>query len=307
MKAFIEEIGNKLGFSRRDLIEKDILLHGLLRYLSQNSFFKDNFLFKGGTCLIKSYLDYYRFSEDIDFTWYNQDIFIDHSQKWIRRFLSGIIEEIGLFLEESNMDFNMNKSNRNYVELTGSNKTVTFKLWYNSEVLGYKSFIKIQINFVEKILFPPVERKMRSLLSREKLREVEEFFPGEFREYQEDVSLLAYDIREILCEKIRSILTRRESKARDFIDIYLISKKYGLKITDLKQSILDKTRFILRLYNRYRENLKNKRGLLKEKKLFRWSEEEYLLLREIDKRDLYEFINSINEDLINILYELEVF
>lgn len=58
----MEEIGNVLGIPRRDLIEKDVILHRLLRTLSENDFFSTNFLFKGGTCLTKSYLGYYRFS-----------------------------------------------------------------------------------------------------------------------------------------------------------------------------------------------------------------------------------------------------
>jgi predicted nucleotidyltransferase component of viral defense system len=31
-----------------------------------------NFLFKGGTCLMKNYLGYFRFSEDVDFAWKDQ-------------------------------------------------------------------------------------------------------------------------------------------------------------------------------------------------------------------------------------------
>ncbi len=33
--------------------------------LSNDDFFSRNFLFKGGTCLIKNYLGYFRFSEDL--------------------------------------------------------------------------------------------------------------------------------------------------------------------------------------------------------------------------------------------------
>ena len=49
MKAFIEEVGNILNIPQTDLIEKDIILHNILLSLSENDFFRDNLLFKGGT------------------------------------------------------------------------------------------------------------------------------------------------------------------------------------------------------------------------------------------------------------------
>ncbi len=65
---FVNEVGNVLAIKRTDLIEKDLILHQILTDLSGHKFFAGNFLFKGATCLTKSYLGYYRFSEDIDFT-----------------------------------------------------------------------------------------------------------------------------------------------------------------------------------------------------------------------------------------------
>jgi hypothetical protein len=44
-------------------VEKDMMLHRLLGSLQES--FRSDFLFKGGTCLIKVYLGYYRFSEDL--------------------------------------------------------------------------------------------------------------------------------------------------------------------------------------------------------------------------------------------------
>lgn len=65
--GFVDEISGTYGIQRRDLVEKDLLLHRLLRYLSRHHEFNENYLFKGGTCLIRCYLGYFRFSEDIDF------------------------------------------------------------------------------------------------------------------------------------------------------------------------------------------------------------------------------------------------
>ncbi|GAH94967.1 unnamed protein product, partial [marine sediment metagenome] len=77
-----------------------------------------NFLFKGGSCLITCYLGYYRFSEDIDFTWKNQQVFNGMSQNKINRFLSPIIDKIGkiveVICENNNIDFRCDKSDENY-------------------------------------------------------------------------------------------------------------------------------------------------------------------------------------------------
>ncbi|MGH2637884.1 MAG: nucleotidyl transferase AbiEii/AbiGii toxin family protein, partial [Rhabdochlamydiaceae bacterium] len=66
---FVNELSTRLEIKRRDLIEKDLILHFILLNLSKDKFFSENFAFKGGTCLIKCFYGYIRFSEDIDFTW----------------------------------------------------------------------------------------------------------------------------------------------------------------------------------------------------------------------------------------------
>ena len=82
-KDFVNEVAKLQRISRADLVEKDIILQEMLVDLSRNNFFSGNFAFKGGTCLTKCYLGYFRFSEDIDFTWKNQKVFEGKSQKAI--------------------------------------------------------------------------------------------------------------------------------------------------------------------------------------------------------------------------------
>ena len=65
---FVNEVSRILDIKRKDMIEKDLTLHQILFDLSGDRFFAESVLFKGGTCLIKSYFGYLRFSEDIDFT-----------------------------------------------------------------------------------------------------------------------------------------------------------------------------------------------------------------------------------------------
>ncbi len=307
-KDFVNQISEALKIKRKDLIEKDFILHQLLLDLSKNEFFHENFLFKGGTCLIKCYLGYFRFSEDIDFTWKNQEKFNGMSKKEIRKYLSSVTNETGAIFEEiakkRGLDFKCIKNNRDYVELGGGSKTLTFKIWYNSEVLNQRSFIKVQINFVEDMRFPPAKTVLKSLLERP-VEELEVLFPEEYKEYSAHVPFGIYDIKEIICEKIRSILTRKGVKARDFADVYLISKKFGISSEDLKNDIVAKVVFALNLYAKYRNNLNEKKKLLKTKELFAWGHEKGLLLTDIDEKEFYTFLEKFAGFLRDIAEDIE--
>lgn len=135
MKKLIPFLEKRLEIKNTTFLEKDIILHRILLRLMHTRF-KDEYAFKGGTCLTKCYLGYYRFSEDLDFTYINQKEFHNMSQKSMRKVLSEKINEVIGYLTsiatELDLDFEPDKSDSRYVMLGGSNKFVTFKLWYRS-------------------------------------------------------------------------------------------------------------------------------------------------------------------------------
>ena len=277
----------------------------MLLDLSKNKFFYDNFAFKGGTCLAKCYLDYFRFSEDIDFTWKNQGAFDGKSQKEVRRYLSTVIDDTGKIFEDiaktCGLDFKCMKDDRDYVELTGNDKMCTFKLWYQSEVLGRRSFLKVQMNFVEKLCYSLKSAKLKSLISKNQ-EELVLLFP-EFKEYTEEIDFDVYDPQEILSEKIRAILTRQGTKARDYLDVYLIEKNFGISLDEVFDCVVAKTNFTLNLYARYRENLEEKKTTIMSTP-FNWGEEKGLLLKEIDEKDFYKFIEKLRAFLKKVIESL---
>lgn len=304
-KDFVNDVARLQKVKRTDLIEKDLILHQILFDLSQNKFFHDNFAFKGGTCLAKCYLDYFRFSEDIDFTWKDQSIFEEKSQKEVRRHLSSVIGGIGEIFQEiaraHELDFTCQKDNKNYVELTGGDKTCTFKVWYQSEVLGRKSFLKVQMNFMEKICYPFKGAELKSLISNNP-EEILLLYP-EYEVYTRKIGFDVYDCHEILAEKIRAILTRQGTKARDYLDVYLIEKQFRIPLDDIYNCVLEKTDFTLNLYKRYRQNLEEKKQTLLSTP-FNWGEEKGLLLKEIDEKDFYKFIDRLKALLKKIIDNL---
>ncbi len=304
-KEFVNEVARIQKVKRADLIEKDLILHQVLFDLSKNKFFHDNFAFKGGTCLAKCYLDYFRFSEDIDFTWKDQGAFEGKSQKEVRRYLSPVIDGIGEMFEEiakaHELDFKCLKDDRNYVELTGGDKICTFKIWYQSEVLGRRIFLKVQMNFVEKICYRFKGAELKSLIA-ENPEELILLYP-EYEVYAQKIDFDVYDCHEILAEKIRAILTRQGTKTRDYLDVYLIEKQFGISLDDIYACVLEKTQFTLNLYERYRQNLEDKKQTILSNP-FNWGEEKGLLLKEIDEGDFYKFIEKLKVFLRKVIDSL---
>ncbi|MEK6936408.1 MAG: nucleotidyl transferase AbiEii/AbiGii toxin family protein [Nanoarchaeota archaeon] len=167
-KDLTDFISKNLNIVRRDLIEKDILLQMLLSELVKNKDFKDNYVFKGGTCLTKCYFGYYRFSEDMDFTYLNQKEFIGKSNTKIREVMSDKISQLGELIEviakKLDLDFKMEKENKRYFQFGGSNAFVTFKIWYNSKELENETFVKIQVNHIEKLKYTVRELDVNFIL-----------------------------------------------------------------------------------------------------------------------------------------------
>jgi len=110
--------------------------------------------------------------------------------------------------------------------------------------------VKAQINFVEKIQFITQKGTLNALPCK-KSKEIAFLF-SEYEEYFQTINMYVYDTREILCEKVRAVLTRKGYKARDFLDIYLLCRKYNLKLENLLEPITDKIRFTLDSYQKYR-------------------------------------------------------
>ncbi len=300
---FVNEVARVLNIKRKDMIEKDLILHQILLDLSDDRFFAKNFLFKGGTCLIKSYFGYLRFSEDIDFTWKDQSVFDGMSQKAIRAYLSRVIDNIGEIFEKiakkRGLDFRCEKNNSDYIEFGGGNKTCTFKIWYMAEVLKRRSFLKVQINFVESMCFSPRDAELSGLLTDDH-EELEVLFP-EYTEYARKIDFSIYDIYEILSEKVRALLTREGTKARDFLDVYFICRRLGIKLEDVEECTVSKTKFAIELYDKYRFNLKEKNALLQSGNIFDWGKERDLLLSEIDDTDFYSFLSEFQVFLKKII------
>lgn len=302
-EAFLRELSGILSVNIR-LLEKDFLMHNILTKLTEATFWSE-FLFKGGTCLIKCYLGYYRFSVDLDFTYTEGEMFLELPQKKVRRELSRKIDDIcDRFSQISKvlgLDLTCDKSNRQYIEIGGNNRFLTLKLWHKN-IMGLRDFIKIQINFAEKILFDPKEVTATSICPENPLLATYETY---YQNYRRQITVQAYHPYEILCEKIRSILTRRGIKYQDFIDVYMITEKYQIEPRNLREQIIEKTRLMLGLYQKYRKNIAIKTKLLADmrpKIIVKMAK--VALLVNIDTGKFETYITDLKKFLLDLIQEL---
>ena len=189
---------NESDFSAR-LIEKDYYCSLLLHDLQGP--FEQGLVFKGGTCLSKVHAEFFRLSEDLDFT---TSVLPDSTPSQrrqtalpFRNHLAGVADRLAWFeLAEP---------------LVGHDNSRQYngKLAYQSVVTGEPEFIKVEVSLREEHLLPPEILSARTLLRDPYL--VQSAFPP--------VNVRALSLREAYAEKVRAALTRPEPAIRDFFDI----------------------------------------------------------------------------------------
>ena len=299
-------ISKRLNIASRGFIEKDIILSKLLFYLTQDNNFFQNYAFKGGTCLTKCYLGYYRFSEDLDFTYLTQKDFEGKSNTKIREVMSDKISQLGELIEviakKLDLDFKMEKENKRYFQFGGSNAFVTFKIWYNSKESKNETFVKIQVNHIEKLKYAVKELDVNFIVPKNLKKDFSFISQKDADILLSPINIKAYDLREILIEKVRAILTRRGIKARDFVDVFLIIQKEKLDLNDFKKEIIEKISPALK-FEKYALNIKSKETQINDNLIL--GEEEALMLIPIDK-GFPKFLKEFNIFLKEIIKELGI-
>lgn len=132
----------------------------------------NGFIFKGGTALSKVYLDYYRISEDLDFTYTGQN-------------LKNAIEAVHTLC------------NNLKLEIKDENETSNS---YNAEIkfigpLQYQNYIKVDVSVREKLIFEP-----KSINAKSFYADIEPF------------PVRVFDFMELISEKIRTLMQRSKPR-----------------------------------------------------------------------------------------------
>jgi predicted nucleotidyltransferase component of viral defense system len=199
------------------ILERDYCLSWFLVGLSRTSL-RDRLAFKGGTALKKCYFGDYRFSEDLDFTLYEETLWDD-----IQRELYFVFKQTQ---EASGVDINLDRMDRHQHQ-----NSHTFYLTYEGPLPRTREkTVKVDITIREQIVF--------SLMDCPILHGYKEY-----EDLPEDAILRAYSLDEIAVEKIIALLDRARNEPRDLYDIwYLVTNGY-VRLSDLYNAIEKKLAF----------------------------------------------------------------
>lgn len=204
----IEHTASKTGFNSYR-IEKDYYCSLILKALYEDDKLKNILIFKGGTLLSKCYFNFFRMSEDLDFSIDNALCGNRTDRKKISEVLKNAITSI---LKDLNF--------REISPFKGYNESRQYNgiFGYNSVVSPSES-IKFEVAFRGDLILPPTTSKLQTLLEDPLTKK--RVFP--------DIEALTLAKEEVFSEKFRAALTRKQPAIRDFFDIeHVISSNFDI-------------------------------------------------------------------------------
>ncbi|MFH1362140.1 MAG: nucleotidyl transferase AbiEii/AbiGii toxin family protein [bacterium] len=194
--------------------EKNYVIGWVLWGIGQDKDISHKWIFKGGTCLKKCYLETYRFSEDLDFTVIQEgQINSDEVQPILKRILDRVHDESGInfSLREplvKKRNFPFYAEGRIYYQ--GPRQTPS------------PASIKIDLLSSEKIVHVPVRNGIAH---------------GFSDDLPKAAKVMCYSLEEIFAEKIRAMGER--GMPRDLYDIiFLFREKFNKEKADLVKKLL---------------------------------------------------------------------
>ncbi len=208
IKKELIEIAQAKGVKTKT-IDKDWILGHFLNAMFCFEEVRQNFVFKGGTCLRKCYIEDYRFSEDLDFTLLDEAFVID------ARFISTIIKRAE---ETSGARFYFEKQKLQKSNDIEQGYEITVKFWgadhkkhqEPTPTARWQTSIKLDISFSEKLLTPIAYKKIfHNFSDKNKINQV----------------VPVYSLNEIIGEKLRSLIQR--NRPRDIYDIWTLSNYFS--------------------------------------------------------------------------------
>ena len=148
-------------------------------------------------------------------------------------------------------------------------------------------------------MFAPQMKELNPLLKPSQFTKEDQVYFKEFLDFYKLIKAEIYDIREIVTEKARSLLTRKAIKSRDAIDLLFIYNKFKIKPQDLLKETKEKLLFAITAYEKYKDNL-----ILTREKLqtldFQYNEVRPLVITYFKKEDFDAYVKELKPLLIEL-------
>jgi len=286
LREEILRISAKNSFAPR-LIEKDYHLTRILHKISERNI--ENLVFKGGTCLNKCYLGFYRLSEDLDFV-LNQDV-NEFSRSQVKRILDNLRREIFGILDGLGLETNK--------KLGIGWKMITSKK--DSKILGLEVATKYKSVLDDTLQNIKIEISFRNALRNPTKRQpIHHDFVDALGEFilEENVEVEVIDLVENFAEKFRALVTRENIAIRDIFDIYFILDKDTLNFDkETRELVLIKINetpeysYKVKDFEEFIEDLHSKVDGLNEKELS-------AVLRDNEEAQILEMIKLIKKKVL---------
>ncbi len=292
IRKYVEQLKINLDLKNSDdLLEKDLLLALILAEFEKMDLGKD-LIFKGGTLLSRNYLNYHRFSEDLDFVFKESDSIRELTRKArerkVKTFLDYFVPRLKEVADTLGLEFSTDRSNKKFCRMLSGRVVYTFKLYY-SDI----KFIKIEINFIEKLINPPKKVSIKLITDLFDSKELLFILGLNLNNF----NVLSYSIEEIILEKYRAILTRKQLQERDLFDLFLIKDSLNADI----RLIIDKIQSSSLIKKDLTKLISEKLALLQDNRFFESEEKiEELAIAQYDKIKFEEFKKNIELILIEI-------
>jgi predicted nucleotidyltransferase component of viral defense system len=203
-RALLDERVREWGL-RDDVVEKDYVLGWLLWGIGANKPLGDSWVFKGGTCLKKCYIETYRFSEDLDFTVLPDGPIAPED---VLPLIAEVLSDVN---DASGIDFSVQEPR---LKLRPGGRTAEGRIYYSGpRGAPQPARIKLDLSADEVLARPPV------------LRPIAHAYPDEL---PAPVEVRCYGFEELFAEKIRAMGER--SRPRDLYDIVNLFRREDLRL-----------------------------------------------------------------------------
>ena len=193
-----------------DTVDKDYVLGHFLAGFYHH--FREQLVFKGGTCLRKCYFPDYRFSEDLDFTSRSSDF--ELTDQMLQAVCDSIQEHIGiLFYNEGVRELIHEDQPKGYqvkLRYWGANHG---KNQPPPEADRWLTKIKLEISTDEILVTEPAANQTINHPYSDELIQ--------------NNPIACYTIEEIIAEKLRSLAQRSYTAPRDFYDLYQLTNDFS--------------------------------------------------------------------------------
>ena len=220
-------------------IEKDYIISWLLFGITQSENLSNNLIFKGGTALKKIYFPDYRYSEDLDFTMFEEDISFEAVLKEFRNVSEFIYNQSRIQTEIRDQREHQIGNYRFFIHFVGP-------LGRNMD----RSSVKVDIARDEIIIDNPIRNSINS----------------DYSDLNDNFEIQSYSIDEILSEKLRSLIQR--TIPRDLYDTHYLLEVENVNLENVIPKFIEKMNhknleldtYINRVRNRVRNKERNFQG-----------------------------------------------